>query len=341
LLRLVVNKTHTITSNSNDVLLLKNVMPLKVALIHDAKFPVAAYGGTERVVWWLSKGLSEKGIEVTLVCRPGSFSPYAKILPHDFSTPFTRLDNVDILHYFYNPPGTISTPYLATIGGNGKRGEPFAVNSVFVSQNHAGRHGASAFVYNGIDPDDYEFRNVKEASLLFLAKAAWRVKNVKGAVRIARRSELPLHVIGGKRWPRRWRGVIWEGMLGGKKKAELVAKSRGLLFPVLWHEPFGLAVVEAMVSGTPVLASPFGSLPELITPETGRICKSEPEFVAAVSELASFSPERCRDRVLAAFHYRVMTASYLATYEKILSGYALNSVAPQILEVSEPLQIQR
>jgi glycosyltransferase involved in cell wall biosynthesis len=180
-----------------------------------------------------------------------------------------------------------------------------------------------------VDPDDYHFQKTKHDYLLFLAKASWRVKNVKGAIRIARRAKKKLRIVGGSSWPRSWRGAVWEGMLGGSEKSALIAAASGLLFPVLWHEPFGLAVVESLVSGTPVLGSPFGSLPELIAPDVGRICSTEKEFVDAVPSLGGFKPEVCRDFALARFHYRVMCEKYLHYYSEILNGRELNPNPPR------------
>lgn len=300
---------------------------MRVALIHDAVLPAPTYGGTERVVWWLAKGLASKKIPVTLIARPGSEFPFGDFKPHDFSQPVSF--NADILHFFATPPQIPKQPYLVTIGGNGKAGEKFVRNTVFVSENHAHRHHATAFVHNGVDPDDYQFSEIKGRSLLFLAKASWKVKNVKGAIRIARESSSPLNIIGGSRpWLPKWRGTRWCGMLGGVEKARYLAESKGLLFPVIWDEPFGLAVVEALISGTPVLASRRGSLPELIPDDCGALCDSYAEFVERVLSLGQFCPQHCRDWALSQFSFEKMTEKYLQMYERIASGETLNEGEP-------------
>ncbi len=299
---------------------------LKVLLIHDADFPVVAYGGTERVVWWLAKGLSELGEDVTVGCRPGSRIPFAKTVFPDFAKPLEpQVRGYDVHHLFNTPSETPSVPYVVTIEGNGKPGETFLPNTVFVSRNHAERHGSSVFVHNGIDPDEYEFRRDKEDYLVFLAKASWRVKNVSGAIRIVKKAGVPLRILGGTRWwANPFSAVKWEGMIGGEKKRKLIAGSKGLLFPVLWHEPFGIAVIEALASGSPVLATPFGSLPELVTPDVGRLCSSEAEFGEAIASLGVFDPDACRRRAVENFHYRSMAEKYLALYRRVASGESLN-----------------
>jgi len=302
---------------------------LKIALVHNAKFPVKGYGGTERLVWWIAKGLHEKGVKVVLSCSAGSECPYAEVVPFNDQEP--RKLSSDLIHYFNTPPEIPDYPHLVTIGGNGKVGERYSINTVFVSQNHAYRHGASAFVHNGIDPDEYRFEVNRDRYLVFLAKAAWSVKNVKGAIRVAHRSSRELHILGGsKTFFNGWRGIFWEGILDGDLKARWLSRAAGLLFPVRWHEPFGIAVVEALVSGAPVLASPFGSLPELVNSEVGKICLTESEMIEAVEQLESFSPSVCRDWALSKFHYKTMAEKYISYYEKVLSGQTLNKILPMV-----------
>jgi len=305
-------------------------MSYRIALIHEARFPVLKYGGTERVVWWLAKGLSELGHKVHLIALPGSHCPFAQVSEKAFPIRSSDLPPADLYHYFNTPEQEPESPYLVTIEGNGKSEEVFLPNTVFVSQNHAERHGGKAFVYNGLDPDEYEFSDRKSNQLLFLAKASWSVKNVKGAIKIARRSRKELNIVGGSRWwlPC-WRGAYWRGMLGGSEKNQYISQALGFLFPVLWHEPFGIAVTEALVSGTPVLASPFGSLKELIGPQVGKICSTYQQFVEGVESLAEFKASDCRDWALAKFHYRVMARDYVKFYEQVLSGRKIHGTSPR------------
>lgn len=304
---------------------------LKVVLVYDAKLPVVGYGGTERVVWWLSKGLNELGIKVVLACQQESRSPYAEVISPDFSKPIEpQIPDVDVFHYFNTPSWNPELPYIVTIGGNGKVGEGFLPNTVFISQNHAKRHSADCFVYNGIDPSEYVFQEKKKDFLIFLAKASWRVKNVKGAIRIARKSLRPLHIMGGKRlFFNHLNNIHWEGMVGGQRKVEFLSEASGLLFPVEWHEPFGIAIVESLISGSPVIGSPYGALPELIPPYVGNICRTETEFVEAAQRLSEFEPKTCREWALEKFHYQVMAKRYVELYKQVLSGDKLNRQTPK------------
>lgn len=290
-------------------------------------------------MWWLSKALADRGIDVTLACMPDSECRWATTVFPDFSKPMDdQLTGFDLHHYFYLPLAPPAQPHVVSIGGNGKPGEVFPRNTAFVSRNHARRHGAECFVYNGVDPDDYIFRETKDDSLLFLAKASWRVKNVAGAIRIARKAKRELNIVGGNRWLFNHHGGIhWHGMLGGRPKAERIARSSALLFPVLWNEPFGLAVVEALVSGTPVFATPWGSLPELIGSSVGRICRDDDDFLGAIEDLPRFKAKDCRDWALARFSHHHMAESYLELYEKALRNEPLNPLIPATQDPMEAL----
>ena len=118
----------------------------------------------------------------------------------------------------------------------------------------AERHGSPEYVHNGLDWEAYgpvDFERPRPYCH-FLGKAAWRVKNVQGAIDVAGDAGVQLMVLGGTRlnikrgfrftWSRR---VSFAGMVGGQVKLDLLQGSRGLVFPVLWHEPFGLAVIES------------------------------------------------------------------------------------------------
>jgi glycosyltransferase involved in cell wall biosynthesis len=305
---------------------------MKIVHVIWTQFPIEAYGGTERVCYWLAKAQAEMGHDVTVLCKPGSKLSFAKTL--ELPDSISELDSLlpkgtEILQLYGTPKYQIRSPYLVNIGGNGEPGEEFSPNTVFVSKNHAERHGWTEFVYNGIDLSEYPLRVKKENYLLFLAKASWRVKNLKGAIKIARKANVPLEIAGGSApfW-QKWRGGVHSnGMVGGAKKLELLQGAKALLFPVLWNEPFGLAVIESLACGTPVIATPRGSLPEIVDSTCGRLEDSISGLVRAVEEL-KFDPHRCRARVENKFTHMHMAEKYLFYYKKILSEGKLREGFP-------------
>jgi glycosyltransferase involved in cell wall biosynthesis len=86
--------------------------------------------------------------------------------------------------------------------------------------------------------------------------------------------------------------------------------------PVQWDEPFGLTTIEAMVSGTPVLGTRRGALPEIITPSSGLMGDTLEELIALRPKLDGFDPEQVRANVLERFTYRSMAAGYERIYRR-------------------------
>src|SRR3954447_22572411 len=124
-----------------------------------------------------------------------------------------------------------------------------------------------------------------------------------GAKRTGRR----LVVAGGWRVSLR-RNLELVGPVAGQRKAELLADAACLWMPALWDEPFGLTLIEAMVSGTPVLGSRRGALPEIVTPEVGALGDTLNELGALRRGLAGIHRGACRARVDRHFTHHTMAA---------------------------------
>ncbi|MDR1901246.1 MAG: hypothetical protein LBQ88_03050 [Treponema sp.] len=106
--------------------------------------------------------------------------------------------NTDIVQLFQNS-AEIDIPSLNTIEGNEKAGTVFPENTVFVSKNHAQRHHAGHYIYNGIDLDEYPFvrkRKFANRNYLFLANGRWNVKNLKDCIRVSHHNRKHLYVAG-------------------------------------------------------------------------------------------------------------------------------------------------
>lgn len=328
---------------------------MKTLLFHPTQLPPKDYGGVERVVLWLAKGLLELGHEVWVGAYPGSRLPAGAKLLEVVPERSSALDLLEILPkgldvvHFMAPPeaGAIERlpcATLLTVHGNGKGGEKFPKNSVFLSQDHARRHGATAFVHNGIDPSEYIFDpKLKTARYAFLSKTSWKVKNVRGALSICQRAGVPLDIAGGNRpIGVRLRAAVspsarWIGPVAGAKKAALLARARGLVFPVLWPEPFGLVMAEALMSGTPVFASGIGSVPELVHSGVGAVLpplgpSTEEQWMDALrSEPKPDQWERCRDWAMEKFHYLKMARSYAQLYQRVQGGEMIHRDYPKSL----------
>lgn len=300
-------------------------MSLHVALYHPARLPVRGYGGTERVVAWLARGLAEHGHRVTLLALEGSRLAEADTVAIPRAEAFreggARLDRflpggVDVLHAHVPlaaPPAGV--PFLWTFHGQGRPGRVFPATTVALSADHARRHGIARWVHNGLDPADYRFGPHRGDHDLFLG----RLHSVKGwrwAVRGARRSGRRLVVGGGWRLPRA--GVRFAGRVGGDRKRELLATAACLWMPAQWDEPFGLTTIEAMVSGTPVLGTRRGALPEIITPASGAMGDTLEELIALRPALDALDREAVRANVLERFTHVRMAGDYAKLYRETL-----------------------
>jgi glycosyltransferase involved in cell wall biosynthesis len=102
--------------------------------------------------------------------------------------------------------------------------------------------------------------------------------------------------------------------VGGQRKLDLLAEARCLWLPAQWDEPFGLTTIEAMVSGTPVLGTRRGALPEVVTPASGALGVTLDELVQLRPALDLLDPEEVRANVLDRFTHRVMAQRYLEQY---------------------------
>ncbi len=319
---------------------------MHILIAHKTLIPVHKYGGIERVIWYLGKELTRIGHKVSFLVNPGSQCEFADIIYWDTNKTLDQQipNDVDIVHFHYtsHKKPNISKPYIITFHENRNEQTPFDTNTVFLSKNHASRYGSDCFVYNGLDWNDYSKPDIHcpRKYFHFLGNAAWRVKNVKGAIDVVKKAKKEkLYVLGGKRFnlnmgirltftPR----ATFFGMVGGHKKFSLLSGSKGLIFPVKWHEPFGLAITESLFYGCPVFGTPYGSLPELIHDEVGFLSADSNELVNAI-ENNNYSPLRCHQYALDNFNANKMALDYLLKYEVVLNGKQLNNNKPKLISI--------
>ena len=285
------------------------------------------------------------GHEVTYLVTAGSSCPFARVLVYnpDVDMNLQVPDDVDVVHFNFQVNGFNKKPYLINVHNNPAYGQLLDKNSVFVSIDQAARHGSSVFIHHGLDPDDYPRPDLqkKRTHTHFLAKAAWRVKNVKGAIDIATKSGNKLIVLGGTRLNLKMGlrftpniNVRFKGMVDNDQKSIVLNSSKALLFPVLWHEPYGLAIIESLYFGCPVFGTPYGSLPELVSPEVGLLSNSRQVLIDGLKEVNAFNNQFCHDYAVDNFTVPKMAQKYLLLYQEVLDGKTLNAVNPTLLETS-------
>ena len=121
--------------------------------------------------------------------------------------------------------------------------------------------------------------------------------------------------------------IEFVGEINERSKTEFLGRAAGLLFPIDWPEPFGLVMIEAMACGTPVLAFPCGSVPEIVEDRlTGRIVSSIEEAVQAVPELLALDRNAVRTRFEQRFSSRRMASDYVKIYRSVLPRHASSEI---------------
>jgi len=115
--------------------------------------------------------------------------------------------------------------------------------------------------------------------------------------------------------------VEYVGELGEEEKVELLGGSFALLNPIQWPEPFGLVMIEALATGTPVVTTPAGSAPEIIRDGvTGYLRRDKAALASALLEASSLDRERCRVEAEQRFSTERMVGDHVRLYERALSG---------------------
>jgi UDP-glucose:tetrahydrobiopterin glucosyltransferase len=187
-------------------------------------------------------------------------------------------------------------------------------------------------IYNGLDLGNIPFAPVvpAEAPLLFAGRIAPE-KGVEAAIEIAKRAGRRLLIAGGiydrdyyverivPQLQRADEQVTYVGLLERRALWEMMGRSLGLLFPIQWDEPFGLTAVEAMATGTPVIAFRRGAAVEVIRDgETGFLVEpgDRSQAAALVDKLKDISRRQCRVHVEAHFAIGKMIDAYEEVYRE-------------------------
>ena len=122
--------------------------------------------------------------------------------------------------------------------------------------------------------------------------------------------------------------VEYIGEIGDSEKSEFLGNALALMFTIDWPEPFGLAMIEAMACGTPVIARPCGSVPEVLSHGvTGFVAETVDEMVAAVHKVEGLSRRRCRQEFETRFTAEVMVDQYERVFRQLVDRKSLNATA--------------
>jgi glycosyltransferase involved in cell wall biosynthesis len=336
--------------------------------------PPQRYGGTERIVSYLTEELVDLGHVVTLFASGNSITDgvleavvpealrlassagdpmlaYAALLERvaacagDFDVVHAHVDWVHVpllrrlgVPFLTTLHGRLDMPLLAACFDATFGGAPFV--SISDSQRRP-LSGTQArwlgTVYHGLPRNLLRPAAGNGGYLAFLGRIAPE-KGPEAAIRIARAAGLPLRIAAKvDKAERRYYmrsvaplidgdGVQFVGEVDERGKAAFLGGAAALLFPIDWPEPFGLVMIEAMACGTPVIAFPRGSVPEIVEHGvTGFVVENERDAVGAVARLPQLDRARIRQAFERQFTARRMAEDYLHLYRQMTPAAMLET----------------
>ena len=116
--------------------------------------------------------------------------------------------------------------------------------------------------------------------------------------------------------------VEFVGEISDEDKQKFLGEARALLMPIDWPEPFGIAMIEALACGTPVVTRTCGSVPEVLRHgRTAFVCESEAEMEAAVARIDEIDRRRCRLEFESRFTAAHMARAYLRVFDDVLGDW--------------------
>lgn len=338
------------------------------------RIPPRLYGGTERVVSYITEELVRRGHEVTLFAS-GDSQTGARLeagcqqalrlagkpelgtflhLPMLSDVYEDAANRFDVIHshvdYWSFPFARLTAvPTVATMHGRLDIDELRPVYARYrsvplVSISDAQRQPLPsmnwvATIQHGLPRDLLRFSPAKGKYLAFLGRISPE-KRPDIAIDVALRLGIPFKIAAKVDVVDRayFESVIkprlsppdveYIGEISEAEKSEFLGNALALLFTIDWPEPFGLAMIEAMACGTPVIARPCGSVPEVIAPGvTGFIAQSVDEMVAAVNRIENLSRERCRKEFERRFTAEIMVDRYEQVYRQLIEESAGETLA--------------
>lgn len=323
------------------------------------RVPPRHYGPWEQFSSLLTEGLVERGLDVTLFATADSVTSaaLAAVAPTGYSEDptldpkvwealhianlFERAAEFDLIHNSFDfLPLTftrlVETPVLTTIHGFASDATlapyiAYADRVSYVAISEADRHPALRYVatiHHGIDFSQFEFDPEPDDYLLFFG----RIHPDKGtaeAIEVARATGIPL-VIAGIIQDQGYfdrevaphiddRDIRYIGSVGPAERSRILGSATALLHLINFDEPFGFSVVESMACGTPVIASPRGSMPEIVSDGiNGFLVETLDQATNAVAAATTIDRRGVRDSVEDRFTVEGMVDSYIEVYRQLV-----------------------
>jgi glycosyltransferase involved in cell wall biosynthesis len=256
-------------------------------------------------------------------------APFDVLHDHCGFTAFAFADRIEtpVIHTLHGPFTETTSAFYAR---HGHKARAVAL-SRYQADQAPSRLEVVAVIGNPMVVDDFPYRADKDGYLLWIGRFN-EDKGPNRAIAAAREADAPL-VLAGPVQPGQEEFFAREvephldgdriRYIGevGDEKGELYAGAEALLMPIRWPEPFGLVMTEAMACGTPVIAFPEGSAPEIVLDgETGFVVDDEHAMARAIARIGEIDPERCRDSARERFDVSAVAEAYESAYETVVRG---------------------
>jgi glycosyltransferase involved in cell wall biosynthesis len=324
------------------------------------RVPPRHYGPWEQFVSLLAEGLVAHGVDVTLFATGDSLTTgrLVSVVPRGYSEDpdmdvkvaeclhisgvFDRAGEFDLIHNSFDflpltYAGLVSTPMVTTVHGFSSPSilpvyRKYSGRSAYVAISDADRHPDLEYVatvHHGVDTDTFALHPEPGGYLVFFGRIH-PDKGTASAIAVAAQAgrdlviagvihdqayferEVAPHIDGHR--------VRFVGPVGPDRRSELLGKADALLHLIDFDEPFGFSVVEAMASGTPVIAYRRGSMAELIDHGvTGWVVDDAGEAVNAVAACDGLDRAAIRRQAVARFGVERMVEGYLDVYRRVLA----------------------
>jgi glycosyltransferase involved in cell wall biosynthesis len=338
--------------------------PLRIAITVDPEIPVPPrlYGGIERIVDMLVRGLMERGHDVTLFANPES-TARCRLLPYPGAKSQDRIDTLanmwhvsntirrghfEVVHSFarlayLSPVLPLRIPKIMSYQ-RGVSPRSVQLGTVLsrgtLSFTACGAHLIRQWqsnprfhvIYNGVPLAKYRFEDKVEtnAPLMYLGRIE-EIKGVHLALEVAQKSGCRLIIAGNvpeaehhRRYfaerikPHLKDRIEYVGPVDDAAKNHLLGQSAALLMPLLWEEPFGIVMAEALACGTPVIGLRRGSVPEIVEDGVnGFVCDSIEQMVSGVGRLPEIDRRMCRRIAEDRFSDHVIVERYEHLYREL------------------------
>jgi glycosyltransferase involved in cell wall biosynthesis len=254
--------------------------------------------------------------------------PFDVIHDHTGHTALAMADRVNapLVHTLHGPFTEDATRFYAR---HGSKAHIVAISEAQL-RSAPPEMGGGSVVPNPIDCAEWPFQAEKEDFLLWIGRMS-PDKGPHRAIAAAREAGAPL-VLAGPVQPGQEEffarevepglgdGIEYVGEADAERKRDLYLRARALLMPIRWPEPFGLVMVEAAACGTPVIAFPEGSAPEVVRDgETGFVVDDEHAMADAVGRLGEIDAEACRRACQERFGVPAVVARYEAVYRAAMT----------------------